>query len=73
MRIRYLHASVALHPGLARFRAGGGPISLIGAYLESLAAEADSRSYRFNRALILEPHTPVTPLLTVTTGAGART
>lgn len=56
------------HPQLTRFRAGGDPISLIGSYLVGLAAEADSRGYRFNRSLILEPYTPVTPLLTVTVG-----
>ncbi|MGO2533988.1 MULTISPECIES: pyrimidine dimer DNA glycosylase/endonuclease V [Micrococcaceae] len=56
------------HPQLTRFRTGGDPISLIGAYLEGVAAEADSRGYRFNRALILEPHAPLTPLLTVTAG-----
>ncbi len=56
------------HPQLTRFRTGGDPIPLIGIYLEGIAAEADSRGYRFNRTLILEPHVPVTPLLTVTTG-----
>ncbi|MDN5755281.1 MAG: pyrimidine dimer DNA glycosylase/endonuclease V [Arthrobacter sp.] len=56
------------HPQLTRFRAGGDPISLIGAYLEGLAAEADSRGYRFNRALVLVPHVPAGPLLTVTAG-----
>lgn len=56
------------HPQLTRFRTGGDPIPLIGSYLGGLAVEADSRGYRFNRALILEPHAPAMPRLSVTTG-----
>ncbi|WP_417218511.1 pyrimidine dimer DNA glycosylase/endonuclease V [Arthrobacter sp.] len=56
------------HPQLARFRAGGEPLALIGAYLEGIAAQADARAYRFNRSLILRPPTGVVPLMTVTTG-----
>lgn len=56
------------HPQLVRFRAGREPLDLIGAYLEGLAAEADARGYRFNRALILRPPATVVSVMSVTAG-----
>lgn len=40
------------HPQLARFRASAEPLALIAAYLASLADEADSRGYSFDRSRI---------------------
>ncbi|GAB3599516.1 pyrimidine dimer DNA glycosylase/endonuclease V [Microbacterium tumbae] len=40
------------HPQLERFRACEEPIAAVGAYLRGLAAEADVRGYRFDRARI---------------------
>ena len=43
------------HPQLERFRATDDPVAAIGAYLDALAAEADERGYRFDRARISRP------------------
>lgn len=56
------------HPQLVRFRHRSDPLALIGAYLEGLALEADTRGYRFNRSLILRPPVSPLPLLEVTAG-----
>ncbi|SDS04756.1 pyrimidine dimer DNA glycosylase/endonuclease V [Agrococcus carbonis] len=40
------------HPQLDRFRAQPDPIAAIGAYLETVAAAAEARGYRFDRARI---------------------
>jgi hypothetical protein len=42
------------HPQLARFRACRDPLAAIGAYLEGIHDEADSRGYAFDRSLIVE-------------------
>lgn len=55
------------HPQLERFRAQSDPLSSIGAYLTGLAAEADRRGYRFDRARILSPAAPAGEI-TVTYG-----
>lgn len=41
------------HPQLERFRAQADPLASIGAYLSSVADEADARGYRFDRTRIL--------------------
>lgn len=56
------------HPQLIRFRDGSDPVTLIGAYLEGLALEADARGYRFNRSLVLRAPPPGPDPLRVTTG-----
>lgn len=43
------------HPQLERFRAQADPLASIGAYLSSVADEADARGYRFDRTRILLP------------------
>ncbi len=40
------------HPQLARFRAQDDPVALIATYLRALAAEAESRGYRFDASKI---------------------
>jgi hypothetical protein len=42
------------HPQLSRFRASCDPLSAIGLYLAAIAAEGESRRYRFDREKILE-------------------
>ena len=54
------------HPQLERFRASSGPLAFIAAYLASLADEADSRGYRFDRSRIHA--VPAAGTLTVTLG-----
>ncbi|WP_336646251.1 pyrimidine dimer DNA glycosylase/endonuclease V [Microbacterium sp. USHLN186] len=43
------------HPQLERFRAQADPLASVGAYLSSVADEADARGYRFDRTRILLP------------------
>lgn len=47
------------HPQLERFRAQADPLASIGAYLSSVADEADARGYRFDRTRILRPGSAV--------------
>ena len=56
------------HPQLERFRASADPSSAVGAYLEGLAHEAESRGYRFDRTRIDRPGLADVEPLTVTTG-----
>lgn len=56
------------HPQLERFRAAASPVAQIGAYLEVLADEADTRGYRFDRTRIDRTGGAPSELLTVTTG-----
>lgn len=55
------------HPQLERFRAQADPLGSIGAYLASVADEAEARGYRFDRTRILTPSAPVA-LIPVTEG-----
>ncbi|MGW9628959.1 pyrimidine dimer DNA glycosylase/endonuclease V [Microbacterium sp. NPDC055521] len=55
------------HPQLERFRAQADPLASVGAYLSSVADEADARGYRFDRTRILAPASPVA-LIPVTDG-----
>jgi hypothetical protein len=54
------------HPQLDRFRAAPEPLACIAAYLASLADEADSRGYHFDRSRIHA--VPATGTLPVTSG-----
>lgn len=45
-------AGYTKHPQLERFRDQADPVSSIGVYLRGIAAEADERGYRFDRARI---------------------
>ncbi|MFS0893589.1 pyrimidine dimer DNA glycosylase/endonuclease V [Microbacterium sp. 179-I 3D3 NHS] len=56
------------HPQLERFRAVPEPLSSVAAYLSSLADEADTRGYRFDRSRIERPVTEDPVLIPVTTG-----
>jgi len=47
------------HPQLERFRAQTDPLASVGAYLSSVADEADARGYRFDRGRIITPRSPV--------------
>lgn len=55
------------HPQLERFHAQADPLASVGAYLSSVADEADARRYRFDRTRILAPTSPVA-LIPVTDG-----
>lgn len=48
----------ARHPQLERFRALADPVAGVGAYLATIADEADARGYRFDRSRILIPPPP---------------
>ncbi|NKX56027.1 pyrimidine dimer DNA glycosylase/endonuclease V [Arthrobacter mobilis] len=50
-----------MHPQLARFRSQPSPLQAVGAYLLSIADEAGSRGYRFDRSKVL--HLPPRPVL----------
>jgi hypothetical protein len=54
------------HPQLTRFKGCATPVGAIGAYLEGVAAEAESRGYRFDRTRLIRPE-PCDPI-PVTTG-----
>lgn len=47
------------HPQLQRFRAASDPVACIAGYLRVVAAEATSRGYSFNPALIVSSEEPV--------------
>jgi len=55
------------HPQLKRFQAQTDPVASVGAYLDSLADEADDRGYRFDRTRIRKPGESV-PGIDVTDG-----
>lgn len=50
------------HPQLSRFRTSVDPLAYIGRYLQDVAAEADDRRYRFDRARIVRVDQDVKPL-----------
>lgn len=54
------------HPQLDRFRQAGDPATAIASFLLAVAAEADDRGYRFNRALVVAE--PAGERLEATTG-----
>lgn len=58
------------HPQLERFRATSDPVGTIGTYLTHVAADADSRGYRFDATKIISPVDPehASPTLPVSSG-----
>jgi hypothetical protein len=56
------------HPQLRRFAAQPDPRACVAAYLETLAAEADARGYRFDRSRIDEVTSGPVPAIPVTDG-----
>lgn len=50
------------HSQLVRFRACADPLAVIGEYLDAVADEATVRSYRFDRARILQPPDACAPV-----------
>ena len=56
------------HPQLERFRDAPEPLSVIGAYLLGVAAEAEVRGYRFDTTRIDHPEDDGSTTLSVTTG-----
>lgn len=52
--LRGLTKGYQRHPQLTRFRAADDPVAAVALYLDGLAAEADSRGYRFDRTRIVD-------------------